>query len=179
MIRSLTDEALLLLDGRGAILDVAREVSSVVREHNLDAAVIGEVAVVLHGYVRTTIDVDVFVGDAPQAAADALRAAGYSFHRARREFRRGHIPVHLVTVAETRMTPRKLVAIADILTVSLPDLVNMKLASGLRDPLRAIDLADVIGLIRARRLTAAFAAKLDKTVRPEFRKLVRAIAKRS
>jgi hypothetical protein len=51
----------------------------------------------------------------------------------------------------------------------------MKLASGIKNILRAQDLADVIGLIRQKRLTSEFARKLDKSVRPEYRKLVKAI----
>jgi len=53
----------------------------------------------------------------------------------------------------------------------------MKLSLGTRDPLRAIDLADVIGLIRCRRLTPAFAAKIPAALRPDFRKLAKAISK--
>lgn len=177
MIQWLRNEALLLLNGGGAVLEVAREVSRILRDRNLDGAVIGGIAVVLHGYVRTTIDVDVFT-DAPlDLVADALREAGFTFHRARREFRKGVVPIHLVTVDQTRMVPSKSVDIEQVRTVSLPDLINMKLASGLGDPLRAIDLADVIGLIRAKKLTPAFAAKLAKPVRLEFRKLARAIAR--
>ena len=62
-----------------------------------------------------------------------------------------------------------------ITTVSLTDLINMKLRSGTADLLRAVDLADVIGLIRHHRLKTDFAARLDKSLRPEFRKLVKSI----
>ena len=60
-------------------------------------------------------------------------------------------------------------------TVGLEDLINMKLDSGRRDPLRAQDLADVIGLIRHHGLGADFARRLDKSLRPEFRKLAKAV----
>ena len=53
----------------------------------------------------------------------------------------------------------------------------MKLHSGLSNMLRAQDMADVIGLIRSHHLGSEFAAKLDKPVRSEFRKLARAVAK--
>jgi hypothetical protein len=43
--------------------------------------------------------------------------------------------------------------------------------------LRAIDIADVIGLIRANHLTGEFAAKLARPLRAEFRKLAKAVAK--
>ena len=45
----------------------------------------------------------------------------------------------------------------------------------MRNMLRAQDLADVIGLIRHNRLTSEFAKHLDKSLRPTFRKLVKAI----
>ena len=66
MVPRLHKEALLLLNGGGAVLDAAREVTRVLRDRDLDGSVIGGIAVVLHGYVRTTIDVDV-VTDEPLA----------------------------------------------------------------------------------------------------------------
>jgi len=175
MIRRLRDEAILLLDRRGAILDVARDVTRVLREQGIDAAVIGGIAVVLHGHVRTTVDVDVLVPAADRRLAEVLKAAGYSFSRAKREFSKDRVPVHLVPMEQLRTAPRTFVEIDGVRTVGLADLIGMKLELGLRDPLRAQDLADVIGLIRARRLTPTFAAKLDKSLRPDFRKLARAI----
>lgn len=175
MIRSLRDEALLILEGRGAILDVAREVTHVLRAASVDGAVIGGVAVVLHGHVRTTVDVDVLVESLADAAA-ALKGIGFAFDRASREFRRGDVPVHLVLPDQARISNVRSIEIDGIRTVSLADLIAMKLSLGLRDPLRAQDVADVIGLIRARRLTTSFAAKLPKEIRPEFRKLAKAIS---
>jgi hypothetical protein len=177
MIR-LRDEALHLLDKRGTILDVAREVSVVMRDAGVDCAVVGGVAVVLHGYVRTTMDVDLFVPGPLADASTALRQAGFSFHRAQREFRRERVPVHLVTPEQARPTPTHFDEIEEVRVVSLVDLIALKLTLGMRDPLRAIDIADVIGLIRARRLTSAFAAKLPQPVRAAFRTLARAVAKR-
>jgi hypothetical protein len=69
--------------------------------------------------------------------------------------------------------------IEQVLTVSLPDLINLKLRSGLKHVTRAQDLADVIGLIRAHHLRGDFAGKLEKSLRPEFRKLVKAVQKES
>jgi hypothetical protein len=178
MNRALRDEALLLLQKRGDILQTAREVTHVLRAEELEGAVIGGVAVVLHGYVRTTMDVDVFVSSNLQHVAAALQKHGFSYHRARREFRRHGVPVHLVTSDQTRTVPAETVEIDDVRTVSLADLIAMKLSSGTRDLLRVIDLADVIGLIGARRLTPAFAGKLPRPLRPDFRKLARMVAQR-
>jgi hypothetical protein len=65
--------------------------------------------------------------------------------------------------------------IEGITTVSLADLIEMKLRSGTENLLRAQDLADVIGLIRRHQLSGEFARHLSKELRPEFRKLARAI----
>lgn len=51
----------------------------------------------------------------------------------------------------------------------------MKLRTGSRKVTRAQDLADVIGLIRARRLAAGFATRVAKDVHPEYRRLWRAV----
>jgi len=176
MIRSLRDEALLILEGRGAVLETAREVSRILCESEIDGAIIGGVAVVLHGYVRTTSAVDVFVPGEPAELAAALRSAGFKFDRAKREFVNSRVPVHLVTPTDVRQPPSGPEEIDGVVTVSLFDLINMKLDSGLRNPVRYIDLADVVGLIRHHGLTSRDAPKIAKPLRPEFRKLVKAIA---
>ena len=42
-------------------------------------------------------------------------------------------------------------------------------------PARAQDIADVVGLIRVRGLTSEFASRLERGVRREYRRLVRAV----
>jgi hypothetical protein len=175
MDAALKTEALRILQGEGAILEVAREVSRVLRETGVRGAVIGGVATVLHGHVRTTMDVDVFVPAPAAAFADALRRSGFNFDAARGEFRKRGVPVHLVLEAQTGAAPTELEDIDGVRTVSLADLLNLKLRSGMRSLTRAQDLADVLGLIRARGLSGEFAARIDKPLRAEFRKLVRAI----
>jgi hypothetical protein len=168
------DEALLTLTGSGPILDVAREVSQIMREHGIDGAVIGGVAVVLHGHVRTTLDVDVYV-PATEPMADALAEHGYTVNRKSKEFLKSGVPVHLITSAHLQSPPRRTVQIDGVQTVALADLVNIKLRSGLGSMLRAQDIADVIGLIRCHALRSDFAAQLEKDLRTEFRKLARAV----
>lgn len=178
MTRSIRQEALLLLEGRGAILDTAREVSALLRAQKIEGAVIGGIAVVLHGYVRTTVDIDVFTEQSQRLAA-ALEAHGFVFEADQRQFVKSGVPVHLVTIDEIKVPPRKLEERNGIRTVSLADLINMKLRTGTTDPLRAKDLADVIGLIEANRLSGDFAPRISGDLRPEFRKLVRAVQDRS
>ncbi len=93
-----------MLEGKGVILEVARTVSRVLEASEIPGAVIGGVEVVLHGHVRTTMDVDVWVPDALTRIAGQLQQSGYA--------------------------PLDLLEIQEILTVSLADLINLKLASG-------------------------------------------------
>ena len=174
--RQLRQEAFNLLEGHGRILEAARTVTAALDAAGLDGAVVDGVAVVLHGYVRTTLDVDVWV-DAPlRTVAARLRAAGLEFDPPARQFRFADVPVHLLRTKDlraakpTRFTVRQAVRI-----VALDALIEMKLRSGLRSPARAQDLADVVGLIRARGLSRRFASRLSPDLREDFRRLVQAL----
>ncbi len=60
--------------------------------------------------------------------------------------------------------------------VGLEKLVELKLASGMTNPARLRDLADVQELIRALNLPATFADRLNPYVRPKFVELQTAVA---
>jgi hypothetical protein len=180
MMRSArTIEALRLLHRDGPLLQVAREVSRILREAGIDGAVIGGVATVLHGHVRTTLDIDVFVPPPAKTVGDVLLKNGFQFDASKKEFVRDGVPVHLVLEPQTGYVPTGRAEIDGITTVDLPDLINLKLRSGTRSVTRAQDIADVIGLIRVRQLTSKFASQIEKDLRPEFRKLAAAIASES
>ena len=66
------------------------------------------------------------------------------------------------------------VEIDGVKTITLEKLIELKLASGISAPHRLKDLADVLELIRVKRLNADFAAQLDETVRTKFLELHRA-----
>lgn len=168
-----------MLEGKGAVLATAREVSALVREAGLSAAVIGGVAVALHGHVRTTIDVEVLVERPLDAIAELLTAHGFEFDADRREFTKNGVPVHLVSPEQTGASLGETITIDEVTTVTLAALIEMKLRSGAKNILRAQDLADVIGLIRVHQLTASYVRHLDRTLRPEFRALVCAIGHES
>jgi len=172
-------EALRLLQRDSVILEIAREVSRIFREAGIDGAVIGGVATVLHGHVRTTLDVDVFVPPPAKTFGDLLLANGFQFDASKKEFVRDGVPVHLVLEQQTGQFPTGRTEIDGITTVELCDLINLKLRSGTRSITRAQDIADVIGLIRVHRLTGTFASQIEKNLRPEFRKLATAIANES
>ncbi len=168
-----------MLEKRGALLDIAREVSHLMRAAGIPGVVIGGVAVVLHGYVRTTNDVDIVLQPPLEPLADLLTAHGFTFDRSRREFVKQGVPVQLVHPEQIGALSSEAIEIEGITTVALADLLNMKLRSGSTNLLRAQDLADVIGLMRHHRLTSGFARHLDKALRPAFRKLVRMIQRES
>ncbi len=177
MIRHSTrDEGLRILQGEGAILEIAREVSALMRAAGIDGAIVGGVAVVLHGHVRTTIDVDVYVPEPLESFSTVLQENGFEFDADRREFVKRGVAVHLVKLEQIKHPPKKLEEIEQITTVSLADLINMKLRSGSSNVLRAQDLADVIGLIRHHKLSAEFVPRIDKNLRVEYRRLVKAVA---
>jgi hypothetical protein len=172
---NLRNEALLILDKRGNILDMAREVSRLMRDADVDGVVIGGVAVVLHGHVRTTKDVDIFITSKLESLADLLTTNDFTFDKTERAFIKQGIAVHLVQPEQVGTLPKETVEIDGITTVSLVDLINIKLRSGSENLLRAQDLADVIGLIRHHQLTNDFAKQIEKPLRSAFRKLVRMI----
>lgn len=168
-------EALLILEHRGSILETAREVSRLLREAEIPGMIIGGIAVVLHGHVRTTTDVDVYLHSGAAQFGDLLKANGYLFVPERKEFVKHGVPVHLVLPEQTGTIDKPAVEMEGIATIALPDLINLKLRSGNANVLRAQDLADVIGLIRHHRLTGEFARNLDSPLRPAFRKFVRLV----
>jgi hypothetical protein len=172
---ALRDEALSLLDRRGSILELARDISQLMRRDGIPGVVIGGIAVVLHGHLRVTKDVDVFLDQPSKTIADLLIAHRFTYDVQRREFTREGVPLHFITLEQVGNPPRETVEIEGITTVGLADLIEMKLASGMRNMLHAQDLADVIGLIRHNGLTSEFARRLDKSLRPTFQKLVKAI----
>ncbi|HVS16610.1 MAG TPA: hypothetical protein VMV46_22070 [Thermoanaerobaculia bacterium] len=161
--------ALSLLSSEPVLLDLARRVALAT-----GAPVLGGLAVFLHGYRRTTEDIDLQASD-PEALAKALRALGAEWDGPARQFVLEGVPIHLVTEAQTGGPAREIVEIRGIPTVSLPDLVRFKLHSGLDRPQRAQDLADVVELIRRVPLGRSFAARLPREQRAPFRELVDAV----
>jgi hypothetical protein len=170
----LRNEAMLMLEKRGAVMETAVKVSRILKKRDIDGAIIGGVAVVLHGHIRTTKDVDVAVRGSLEECRTAFEEAGMTFDAKKREFDLDGVPVQLVSEEMVKL-PEGFVEIEGVKTVRLGDLISIKLKSGLASRVRAQDIADVIGLIRAHNLGNAFAGKLDRGVRKEYRELVEAV----
>src|SRR5439155_2398637 len=69
--------------------------------------------------------------------------------------------------------------IAGVKTISLPKLIELKLASGMTAPDRLKDLADVQELIKIRSLTDDFAQLLNPYVREKYLELLDAVRRAS
>lgn len=148
------------------ILDVARSLRD-----RVDAPVLGGIAVYLHGWARTTIDLDLYTTDR-KATAEQLEAAGARWNRASRHHVLDGVAIHTVTAEEAGHAVERTSVIDGVRVVSLKDLIAIKLICGLKNPGRAKDIADVQELIRAIPLDKRFAGKLPPMLRASFKKLV-------
>lgn len=150
-------------------------------------AVIGGMALNLHGYQRVTRDVDVLLTAEGLERFERLCVGrGYvaAFPGARKTFQDSEtrVPVEIITSGEYPGDGRpKAVAFPDpaassvevegIRVVALPTLIELKLASGLSAGHRLRDLADVQDLILILDLPLELADALDGSVREEYRRL--------
>jgi hypothetical protein len=175
--------------GSQNIWDMARRCHDVLDASGLPHALVGGVAVMLHGYRRNTVDVDVLVRSHDAAAVkESLEQVQFVWDSQQREFRGPEgIPIQFllsdaaagddVTYGVKFPDPGDadvVVVIDGLPTVSLARLIELKLACGLGNLRRTHrDFADVVELIIVNNLGGDFARFLHKSVRPAFRKLVR------
>lgn len=160
-------------------------------ELRIPHAVAGGMALVAHGYDRTTVDVDVLVSAdlLPRVHAE-LEGRGYlppfpgskdlcdTETGVRIEFLlAGQFPGDGKPKPIAFPDPvAASVTIDGIRFLALESLIELKLASGMTHAGRVKDLADVQELIRVLRLDAAFGARLHAYVRPKYAELLGALA---
>lgn len=167
-----------------------RRIAARLNELEIPYAIVGGMALVAHGYDRTTVDVDVLVDTAGLAKAHK-GLAGLGYVRAfpgSRSLRDANTAVRiefLITGQYPGDGKPKPVAFPDpdaagveidgIRYLRLPVLIELKLASGMTNPGRLKDLADVQELIRALNLPAEFDQQLDPFVREKYAELWRGV----
>ena len=148
-------------------------------------AVAGGMALVAHGYDRTTVDVDVLLpADALARVHAELEGLGYlPTFKGSKELRDTDFLLSGQYPGDGKPKPivfpdpsTSSVEIDGIRFLALPKLVELKLASGMTNPGRIKDLADVQELIRVLRLDMSFAGQLDAFVRSKFVELWKAVA---
>ena len=136
-------------------------------------AVAGGMALVAHGYDRTTVDVDVLVTAEGLDVIQRLLVGRDTELGVRVEFLvAGEFPGDGRPKPVAFPDPAAVsVGVGGIRYLSLPALVELKLASGMSHPGRLKDLADVQELIRARELPLEFREELHEHVREKYSEL--------
>jgi Uncharacterised nucleotidyltransferase len=172
----------------GPVHDTLRCLVKRLAEERIDYAIIGGMALALHGFVRPTQDVDLLMTrEGLKRFADSLVGRGYvaAFPGARKHFRDATtgVRVEIITAGEypgdghpkaiAFPDPTKVaVDLEDYSVVSLECLIELKLASGLSAEHRRLrDLADVQQLIETLDLPLELSARLDASVRDEYIRL--------
>lgn len=174
----------------GPVHTTLREIAKRFDALHIDYAIAGGMALVAHGYDRTTVDVDVLVSaDGLDAAHRAMDGVGYVPPFAgSKNLRDTHTGVRIKFLVaglfpgdgKPKPVAFPLPASASteidgIKYVNLDTLVELKLASGMTNPGRLRDLADVQELIRTLRLPADHVGRLDPYVRERFSELWAAV----
>lgn len=164
-----------------------RKIADKLDELAIPYAVAGGMAVVSHGYDRTTVDVDILLTEKGLAKArKALEGLGYrppfSGSKNLRDTEHGVVVEFLVTGQFPGDGKPKPVAFPDpsdcavkkggVRFLDLKTLIELKLASGMTNPGRLKDLADVQELIRALDLKKVYAKRLNPFVREKFTELL-------
>lgn len=170
--------------GVGKVHQTVKMLAKDLVDAGIDYAIIGAMALNAHGYRRETTDVDVVVlPEGLECFKKELVGRGYvaTFAGARKSFRNTQtdITVEFITTGEypgdgkskpvAFPDPTQVSIVIDgINIVDLPTLINLKLASGMTQPSRRRDLADIQDLIRILGLKSDYSLQLDPYVQPMF-----------
>lgn len=167
-----------------------RAIGERLKELQIPYCIAGGMALVVHGYDRTTVDVDVIVTEEGLAAIHQnLEGRGYvlPFNNSK-NLRDTATQVRIEFLVTGRFPgdgKPKPVAFPDPSTegieidgiryVGLPSLLELKLASGMSAPHRLKDLADAQELIRVLKLSREFMDRLNPYVWEKFDELWTAV----
>jgi Uncharacterised nucleotidyltransferase len=183
-------EGSMHFDERSAVHESLKRISKRLSELQIPYAVAGGMALFSHGFRRFTEDVDILVTpEGLQAIHRQLEGLGYvapfKDSKQLRDTASGVRIEFLVAGQFPGDGKPKPVAFPDpseagieidgIRFLRLEKLIELKLASGMTNPGRLKDLADVQELIRLLKLDKNFEAKLDPYVREKFAELRRGV----
>lgn len=174
-----------------AVHQSLRKVADRLKELRIPYAIGGGMALVVHGYDRTTVDVDILV--TPEGLGrvhQSLEGLGYvppfGGSKNLRDVETGVRIGFLVSGQYPRDGRPKPVAfpnpaeagveIDGVRFLRLPVLIELKLASGMTNAARLKDLADVQELIKVLKLPADFSGQLNAYVRDRYMELWNAVA---
>lgn len=182
-------EAERFLMGQSEVQKTLTKIAAKLDELGVPYVVVGGMALVAHGYNRTTVDVDLLVtAEGLRRAHESLDGLGYlppfagSKHlrdtttNVRVEFLvSGGFPGDgkAKPVAFPDPADANPVMIDGVKYIGLPRLIELKLASGMTGGVgRLKDIADVVELVRGAQLNSDFAQQLDPSVREKFMEIV-------
>ncbi len=172
--------------GEGGVHHAAADIARRLSEAGIDYAIVGAIALAEHGLKRLTVDVDILItregltrfkeqwlGRGYVELRPGGKAVRDTINKVKIDFLiAGDFPGDGKPKPVAFPTPRAAgVQGGSYRVVSLPCLVEMKLASGMTAPHRLHDLADVLRLIRAARIPQAFGDQLHPYVREKFLEL--------
>ena len=178
------EEGLRYFMGSGNVNKTLARLASDLKEHDIEYAVMGAIALLAHGYPRFTEDINlVMTREGLEKFHRELVGLGYApaFPQAKKRLRatEENVSIDVMLAGEYPGDGKpKPIAIPDPKTaaveidgvrfVTLEKLIELKLASGMTAPDRLKDLADVQELIKVRQLGPEFAERLDPYVREKF-----------
>jgi len=183
-------EGSMHFEEKSAVYRTLREIAQRLRELEVPYAIAGGMALFAHGFRRFTEDVDILVTrEGLDEVHRRLEGVGYvplfAGSRALRDAESGVRIEFLVTGEYPGDGKPKPVAFPapeaasiekdGVRWLSLPSLVELKLASGMTSPGRLIDLADVQQLIRILRLPPDFAEQLQPFVREKYAEMWKSV----
>jgi len=183
-------EGSLFFEGQGRVQKTLLGITRRLNELQIPYAVAGGMALFAHGFRRFTEDVDILVTqEGLDRLHEALDGRGYlpPFTKSKnlRDTETGVKIEFLIAGAFPGDGKPKPVAfpepdqvstpIGDVRCLTLPTLVELKLASGITAPHRLKDLADVQELIRMLRLPRTFGDGLNPYVREKFDELHKSV----
>jgi len=176
---------------KSALQDTLRRITARLNELGIPYVVVGGLALFAHGYRRFTEDVDILVSpEGFKQIHQQLECLGYippfKGSKQLRDAQSGVRIKFLVTGQFPGDGKPKPVAFPDpasaateidgIKYLTLPALIELKLASGMTNPLRLRDLSDVMELIKLLRLPRDFSQQLAPFVQEKYLELWQTIA---
>lgn len=161
----------------------AEDIARRLEEGGIDYAIAGALSLGVYGLVRATEDVDILITrDGLERFKESWLGRGYvnlraggkpvrdTTHNVRIDFLiAGDFPGDGKPKPVAIPVPETVAVSGEKYRVlSLPKLIELKLASGMTAPHRMQDLTDVLRLVRAAGIPRDFAAQLDPYVREKF-----------
>lgn len=170
--------------GEGPVHSTLQRLARRLAEHDIDYAVIGAIALFLHGYRRETVDIDLLMSqEGLEVFKREMVGLGYvaTFAGARKHFRDAEtgVKIDIVTAGEypgdgkpkpvAFPKPKDVRELKNgIQVIRFETLVELKLASGISASARLKDLADVQEAIKELDLPRSFGDALNPYVRDEY-----------